>query len=108
MILTLPVTILIEGMVILVYGAVRKKPVGTLLFASAIINMLTQVLLWVTLGIFFREYLAALLAAEGVIWLVESLCMLHMTKGGLDLKSAFALSFCMNAASFGAGWFLPM
>lgn len=108
MILTLPVTILLEGIVILVYGAIRRKPVGTLLLASLIINALTQILLWIVLEIFFAAYVTALLTTEVLIWLIESLFILRMTKGELDLKRAFALSFCMNAASFGVGWFLPI
>ena len=108
MIQALFVTILIEGIVILAWCAIRKKPAGSLLFASLIINVLTQSLLWSMLRIFYKEYLAALLATEVAIWLVESLLLSRISSSQLNLKSASVLSFCMNAASFGAGWFLPI
>lgn len=105
---TLPVTILIEGIVVLAQALFRKKPAGLLLFASVVVNLLTQSFLWVVLGLFYRHYTAALLAAEFFIWPLESFLMLRLANGQLDLKGAIALSFCMNAASFGVGWFLPV
>ena len=108
MIPTLLVTLLIEGIVVLAYSTLRRKPAGSLQFASFTVNVFTQVILWLALGVFFRYYLIALLTAEGLIWLVESLLMLRFSKGQLNLKSAVVLSFCMNSASFGLGWFLPV
>jgi hypothetical protein len=105
---TLPVTILIEGIVVLAYCLHRKEPAGVLLFASAVVNLFTQAFLWVLLGLLYRHYTAALLAAELFIWLVESLLIFRLAKGQLELKSAVVLSFCMNTASFGVGWFLPV
>jgi hypothetical protein len=105
---TLIPTILIEGIVVLVYCRIRNRPVGVLLLASIFVNVFTQFALWVALGIFFRNYLCALLIAEALIWLVEGLLLFHLSNRCLDLKGSLALSFCMNAASFGLGWFMPV
>ena len=108
MIWALFVTILIEGIVILAWCAIRKKPAVPLLFASLFINVLTQILLWSLLRIFHTEYLVTLLVTEAAIWLFESLLLFRMSNGQLNLYNASVLSFCMNAASFGVGWFLPI
>ncbi|HLA05885.1 MAG TPA: hypothetical protein VJ022_00460 [Anaerolineales bacterium] len=108
MILTLLVTILIEGTVVLAYSALRKRPAGPLLFASFIVNVFTQGALWVALQIFFRQYLTALFVAEILIWLIESLLLYHLSRNQLRPVHALILSLCMNLASFGIGWFLPV
>lgn len=108
MIRTLSLTILVEGIVVYVYSRFRKKSAGMLLRASLAVNVFTQAILWIALGIFFRRYLAALLTVEIFIWLVESFLMFRLSNGQLEMKSAVGLSFCMNAASFGLGWYLPV
>lgn len=108
MIRTLPVTILIEGIVVLAYCLYRKKSAGSLLVASLFVNLFTQTALWITLEFFYRNYTVALLTAEFFIWLVESLLMFRLSRGQLEFINAVVLSFCMNAASFGLGWFLPI
>jgi hypothetical protein len=105
---TLLITLLIEGMVVLVYSAIRRRPAGDLLQVSFIINIFTQTNLWVALRIFFRYYLIALIVAEVLIWLVESVLIHRLSRGQLSLSNAGFLSLCMNLASFGIGWFLPL
>ena len=108
MIYTLLITLLIEGVVVLVYSAIRKRPAGDLLRVSVIINVFTQIILWIALEIFFRYYLTTLIAAEILIWLVESFLIHRLSKERLSLSNAVFLSLCMNLASFGIGWFLPV
>ena len=108
MIRTLLVTLFIEGCVVLVYCAVQKRPAGALVQASFIVNVFTQAILWLALRMFFRHYLIALIAAEILVWLVESVFMYRLPGNRLDLSQAMFLSLCMNAASFGVGWFLPV
>ena len=108
MIVTLPVTILIEGLVVYVYAAWSRKPVGRLLLASFFANLMTQPILWFSLVIFFRHYMAALIIAEVLIWLAESLLMRRLSGIRLDWKITLVLSFCMNAASAGFGFWLPV
>ncbi|MCC6300777.1 MAG: hypothetical protein IT314_15940 [Anaerolineales bacterium] len=101
-------TILIEGAVVLAYSILAKRPAIPLLLVSLVVNIFTQSLLWIVLQFFFRHYLVTLFIAEALIWLTESFLLYRLSNGRLDLRSACALSFCMNASSFGIGWFLPI
>ena len=101
-------TIFIEGLVVLGYSAWRRKPAGRLLPASLLANLLTQSLLWLTLNLLFKHYLAALFTAEAFIWLIESLILYRWPGSRLTWKEAVLLSLGMNLASFGLGWFLPV
>jgi len=101
-------TILIEGTVVLGYSILAKRPAGPLLWASFVVNIFTQSLLWISLQLFFRHYLVTLFVAEILIWLIESFLLQRLSNGKLNLRDACTLSFCMNASSFGIGWFLPI
>ena len=101
-------TLLVEGVVVTVYCAIKRKPASDLLEVSFIVNVFTQIILWFALRIFFRYYLIALIAAEVLIWLVESILIYHLSRKQLTPSSAVFLSLCMNLSSFGIGWFLPM
>ena len=108
MIYTLPLTIFVESMVVLVYCAIQKRSAGALLQASLIVNVFTQVLLWLALRMFFRYYMVTLITAEVLICPVEGLFLYWLPGDNLKLSQAMILSLCMNAASFGVGWFLPV
>jgi hypothetical protein len=60
------------------------------------------------LNIFFQEYLIALLVAEILIWILESLLLHYFPANQLGLREAALLSLSMNLASFTFGWFLPI
>jgi hypothetical protein len=107
-IVTVLATILMEGCVVFIYCAWRKKPVGKLIGASLLINVLTQIALWAVLRVFFQQYLLALFISEVLIWLVESLLLFYLVKEQLKLFEAVILSLMMNVVSFGVGWFLPV
>jgi hypothetical protein len=68
---SLPITILIEGLVCLAYCTWSKKPVLSILITSIFANLITQSLLWIVLNIFFQYYLLTLFIAEILIWLIE-------------------------------------
>lgn len=108
MIPTLFVTIQIEGIVVLAYARLKQVPAGRLLHASLIVNVITQSILWISLGIFFRHYLTALLIGEVLIWLAESLLMQRLSGNQLTWRQSAVLCLCMNVSSFGVGWFLPI
>jgi len=104
---SLPITILIEGLVVLGYAHWHKKPAGRLLLASLIINVATQIALWLLLELFSGHYLATLLIAEALIWPVEGLWLYAFPGSSLTMQQALLLSLAMNTASFGLGWLLP-
>ena len=108
MIITLLITLVIEGAVVLLYCTAHRRPAGPLLLAGFMINVFTQAILWLALRMFFRYYLIALIAAELSIWLVEGVFLHRLPGNGLTLRQAMTLSFWMNAASFGVGLFLPV
>jgi hypothetical protein len=105
---TLSITILIESIVVAGYAFLFKKPVIHLLFSCLLANLLTQPLLWLTLQVFFRNYLITLFVAEFWIWIIESAILFLYPRNRLRLRDALGLSLAMNLASFAAGWFLPV
>lgn len=107
MIPTLLITIIVEGAVVLGYSIWRKKPVRPILFTSVGVNLITQSFLWVTLNVFFQHYLIALLVAEILIWMIESILLSYFPENRLRFAEALLLSLSMNLASFVFGWFLP-
>jgi hypothetical protein len=107
LIVTLLITILVEGAIVSGVSIWRKKPVRSILFTSVIANLITQSLLWIVLILFFQNYLAALLIAEILIWMIESLLLHGFPANRLGLQEAALFSLFMNSASFALGWFLP-
>lgn len=108
MIVTLPITIIVESTVAAGYSLWAKKPVKTILLTSICGNLVTQSLLWTALNLFFRSYLVTLLIAEILIWIIESILLHSIHSNHLNLKEASLLSLGMNGLSFALGWFLPI
>ena len=108
MIQTLVITIVIEGLVCLLYSIQRQKPIPAILVTSIFANIITQTLLWATLSLFYQHYLTALLVAEILIWVLEGYLLWGVRFNQLKRSEAFFLSFMINLISFGAGWFLPV
>ena len=108
MIQTLTITILIEGVICLLYAVRRKKPLWPILLTSLLGNIVTQSLLWLALTLFFQHYLATLLIAELLIWLMEAMLHHGLRWNHLSMGEAVFLSLIMNLSSFGLGWFLPV
>lgn len=108
MIVTLLLTLLLEGAIAFGYCVWRNKPVQPILLTSIFINLITQSLLWLTLNLFFRQYLIALIVAELLIWLMEGAVLYFVPANRLSFANALLLSLGMNLVSFGLGWFLPV
>lgn len=108
MIVTLLITLIIEGAVVIVYSIGRRKPLRPILFTSVCVNLITQSLLWLVLNLLFQHYLIALFVAEILIWLIESLLLYNVPANRLHFGDAILLSLCMNLTSFALGWFLPI
>jgi hypothetical protein len=105
---SLPITIIIEGVVGIAYSTWRKKPLGPILVTSIFANLITQSLLWVVLNLFFQHYLISLVVTEILIWTIESAMLYYVDANKLLLQEATLLSLLMNFASFGLGLFLPV
>jgi hypothetical protein len=106
--LTLSITIIVEGFVVLGYSLWHRKLFLPILFTSVCGNLITQSLLWIVLNIFYRHYLVALSVAELLIWMIESILLYAVPANRLHFTDAVLLSFSMNIISFAHGWFLPV
>ena len=108
MILTLVVTILVEGIIVSGYSIWRKKPLGPILFTSIVANLITQSFLWIVVNLFFQHYLVILMAAEVFIWIIEGFVLCYVSSNQLTFTEAISLSLSMNLLSFALGWVLPI
>jgi len=55
----------------------------------------------------YRQYLRALLVAEGLIFVGEAMLLKRTPANRLSGREAFLLSLLMNGVSFGIGLMLP-
>ena len=108
MIVTLLITIFVEGLVVLGYSSWQKKPARPILYTSLAANLITQSLLWIGVSVFFQNYVRSLVIAEGLIWIIESAILSNVPANGLRLQEAMLLSLMMNLSSFALGWVLPV
>jgi hypothetical protein len=108
LIATLLFTITVEGIVVISYSIWRKKPIGPLLSAATLANLITQIFLWFLLNIFFQHYLVTLVLAEVLIWMIESIFLYLFHANEFRLQEAILLSLTMNLTSFALGWYLPI
>jgi hypothetical protein len=107
-IVTLFLTIFIEGIIACGFASWRKKPIGRILAASVLANILTQSLLWGALNLFPGHYLLTLFMMEAFIWPLESAILRYFPGTQLGWCEALIFNLGMNLASFGIGWFLPV
>ncbi|HSL29555.1 MAG TPA: hypothetical protein VK900_10180 [Anaerolineales bacterium] len=108
MILTLLITLIVESPIAAGYAFWRRKPLLSILVTSVCGNLITQSLLWLTLNIFFDWYLAVLILAEVLIWILEGLLFYSVPMNQLHIAQAMVVSLLMNTASLALGWFLPV
>ena len=108
MIATILITLIVESPVVAIYAVRRRKPMFPILLTSVCGNLITQSLLWLILRIFFNQYLFALIVAEILIWILESLLLYVVRLNHLSLSEALLLSLLMNSASLASGWLLPV
>jgi hypothetical protein len=107
-IVTLLITVLLEGAVAIVYSLWRKKPVLPILLTSVFGNLVTQSILWIVLTLSFHHYLITLVLAEILVWGIESLLLYRIRANQLKLDEAALLSLGMNGISLAIGWLLPV
>lgn len=108
MILTLLITLIAESPIVAGYALWRGKPLLPILFTSICGNLITQSLLWLIVNIFFSQYLAALVVAEILIWVLEGFLLHFVRLNQLHMTEAMLLSLFMNMTSLCLGWFLPV
>jgi len=101
---TIPLTILIEGLVFWLWCRARCEDFRRILITLTLANLLTQALLIAALTLSPLGYWPTLLAMEIFIVVIEALVLRLIY---LHTSQAFVLSLLVNAASFGIGLALP-
>jgi hypothetical protein len=108
--LALPLTILIEGILIFAYFTYRKQPWLLPTTLNLIGNLFTQVVLWYLLVNSASDGLSILilLISEAVIVLIEAAILYWPQRTQIKFTEALSISFVLNLVSFTIGLFLPV
>jgi hypothetical protein len=108
--LTLPLTLLIESVLAIVYGKLREHSLLTLLTTVILANTITQPFLLIALfmmGAIGRTgFMNYLLLFEVIIWLAEAVMIYLPQRKVMAFKEALGLSLLLNATSFLIGLML--
>ncbi len=105
---SLPLTLLVEGLLVVLYALWRRKPALTLLLASVIMNLFTQVMLWAAINLYIASPRLTVSVAEIFIFVMEGAFLRLFPGSRLGWVEAMLLSLAINLASFSAGWLLKM
>ena len=107
--LTLPITLLLEGAVAFVYATVKKHSRVTLLTLVALVNLITQPLLW---GVVMTRaeggHWLGYILFEVLILLLEAGLLYSLRRKTQTFKESVFLSLLLNVVSFAAGLLLPV
>ncbi len=107
--LTLPITLVLEAALALLYARLRRRDGLTLMTLTLLVNLITQPLLWVVLTGHAGGYAFLMFGIlELGIILVEAVLLYLMQGKELPFKEAMLVSLLLNAASFGVGLFLSI
>jgi hypothetical protein len=108
-VLSLPLTVLIEGGIIIAYFSYRKQPWKILSALNLSGNLITQILLLIIISLFSATpQWGAIILAEGLIIVMEALILFWPQRRQVSFRDMLALSFILNLASFTIGLFLPI
>jgi len=107
--LTLPVTLLLEGLVAFIYATVKKQPRITLLTLVALASLITQPLLWAVLNLpLGADDWLGYLVAEILIVVIEAGLLYGWRHQTQTFKQSLALSLMLNVVSFIVGLIIPV
>jgi hypothetical protein len=103
-------TIAVEGLLALVYAAVRGERVSRWLTNVLLVNLITHPVLWFVMARQSGDlsYLSILAVAEAGVWLVEAALLYLLGGGQLGFREALLLSLVLNGVSAGVGLVLPV
>ncbi len=107
--LTLPITVVIEGVVALIYAHVQKRLRFTLLTLVALVNLITQPFVWFfVMARMERGFSLGLIILELIIVGVEAALLFAVQRKTRAFKECLILSLWLNVASFIVGLLLPV
>ena len=103
----LPVTLIVELFVGLVYVIWRKRPWFPVLLTILLMNLVTQPILWFVVKEMRLTVCAFTYVLELIVCLVEAWILYLVLRKSVNFSEILLLSFAMNLASFGVGLLLP-
>jgi hypothetical protein len=106
--LGLPVTLVTELTIGLVYVLWRKRPWLRVLLTILLMNLVTQPILWFIVKEFRLTTCIFTYLLELVVCLVEAWILYRVLRKSVKFSEVFLLSLAMNLASFGIGLLLPL
>lgn len=101
---TLLLTLLVEGVGLVLWNKIKRRAWANILLAFLMGNLLTQGLLFAGLRLSPFPYWPTLLGLELAVLVLEAA---GYRAAGLPIKEAIGLSLALNLASFGTGLALP-
>ena len=106
----LPLTLLIEGILLAAYTKYRKQPLLIPLTLNLVGNLFTQILLWFLLINSLPGGMGwiAMLIVEGIIILSEALVLYWPQRTTVKFIEALSISFVLNLVSVSIGLFIPV
>lgn len=105
----IPVTLLIESIVAVIYATLRKFPLESLLPITLLTNIFTVFPFWFIYWINYPDFsISALLGAEVLVWFVEAGVIHGALRPRLGLRDALFFSFIANGLSLVIGMLLPI
>ncbi len=107
--LTLPLTVIVEGIIVLIYAHVRKHSRATLLTLVTLANLISQPALYFFLTIRADGVNFVFLGLiECCIWLLEAVLLYASQRKTLSFGESLKLSALLNVVSFAIGLLLPV
>jgi hypothetical protein len=105
----IPVTLMIESVVTVIYATLRKFPLESLLPITLLTNIFTVFPFWFIYWINYPDFsIPALLGAEVLVWFVEAGVIHGALRPRLSLRDALVFSFIANGLSLVIGILLPI
>jgi hypothetical protein len=102
--LALPLTLLIEGLIVILYASFAKRRRLQWTTAGVIFNLITQPLIWLVFestGV--GPSFALVVVTEIAVWLFEGGLLYWSLRGAASIRETLLLSLLMNSVSYSAG-----
>jgi hypothetical protein len=103
-----PITVVVEEIIAVLYSVWRKRDRVAVPTAVLIANLITLPVFVALIAAGLMPSLGAQLLAEAVITFVEAIIIYLILRLSLTFREALVLSLVLNTASFVMGWLIPV
>ncbi|MGB9672828.1 MAG: hypothetical protein ACPL3P_01700 [Anaerolineales bacterium] len=108
MLLTYCLTVTIELPILFFISHKWNLSAGLLFCTCMVVNLITQSLLWFSIGFFSASYWYGFILLEMIVFMVESLLYYFVFQSKIQYKQAFWMSLTANGVSFLIGLMMPL